>query len=61
MPITAFSSNRIVARISIKLRVQNHQVTTCEGDLSRLKVYEELLSYAERKSFGFTQSFYTAL
>ena len=61
MPITAVSSNRIVARISIKLCTRNRQVTMCEGDLSRLKVYEESLSYAERKPFDFMQSFYTAL
>ena len=36
-------------------------MTTCEGDLSRLKVYEESLSYVERKLFDFTQSSYTAL
>ena len=61
MPIAAVSSNQIVARISIKLHAQNHQMTTCEGDLPQLKVYKESLSYAERKPFDFTQSFYTAL
>ena len=59
--MTAVGFNGIVARISIiKICAQNCLVTLCEGDLSCLKVYEESLSYEERKLFDFTQSFYTA-
>ena len=60
-PIIAVSFNGIVARISIKLGARNRLVTLCEGDLSRLKVYKELLSYVEGKPFEFIHSFYTAL
>ena len=57
--IESFSG--MVTRTSIKLRTRNRLVTLWEGDLSRRKVYEESLSYAEMKPFDFTQSFYTAV
>ena len=60
-PIIAVNFNGIVARILIKLHGQNHLLTLCEGDLSRLKVYKESLSYGKGKLFDFTQPCYTAL
>ena len=37
----------MVARILIKLHARNHVVTSWEGDLSQVKVYEETLRYVE--------------
>ena len=60
-PITIISYNRVVTRVSNKLRAWNCLLTLWEGDLSSLKGYKRSLSYAEGKPFDFMQSFYSAL
>ena len=42
-PITFISSDRVVARISIKLGVQHRLVTLWEGDMSHLKYTSDVL------------------